>query len=1715
MPRDINSNASPTVRVNPREDSRGSSARGSNNTVEVEQRGSRDSSDVVDRSASSDSQSRNRGQSQQQQRQSQADAARAQREAEAAAAAARKAKEDESKRRQDEYNRRKESIQQSLASSVRNAMAASGLNPTSRPSDQQAETKENNASTQGRVSRISGNNVAVSSAPGIDDNVGSRDVQEGENQLSGRQVSQVSADQVMQDEPVAESYKANRRQSDIQSRGNEGQRSRQATTAGNAQRTEDTTRRQSDAREMPNEGFQNAMPQSAVPRNERVDSPQEPRVPTREAYRNYVNSTNQMLEEKAQANGIHTESREYAQQVTGEAPPLYDEDVLWNQGYEVTGKKRNKWERIVERGESSRYRKSFLNIKESRGDISFDANEPETTFLTKLRKARNQMKMRYLNPSLVHIAGERFETHTEKVSRKVNGKKVEEEHTYARRVYSERIQYAINEIQNIYDCSISDVLRLIQLRAGLGIDVNGTIASVDPKEFKLTEDQAFEIMRDICDSQRENGHPLGPVRGKPGGSGVRDDTGKFVVVAGTRCFSLGYMPKDLINSLSRNWGSALHGLSERQIQKMIADTWINETYPQLCANTGGNLMHQARAIENMVRAMASIDGVNSSALGIPKVTERKTLMQMRAEQASTEDDAIREANEVKHNRIQAALNAWTSRYQKSGTTRNSDGSISSWSKRRRNKGGDAFRTLSNLERASKAANIMVMVSSVPEAFIARREQSLANWLSETAFRSMHENVASRYSVTDRLSLVASTKEAVDALTVAESLYRIGGHTAIDAFFAEMDDSGHYMNRLTKADLREFLRRWGVAGDSITDELRDRMGLKTPGEIAGFLSNLSAVLDGAMLGSGMFRDGESQQFVRMSMAEMARASVHGRESYTNGQVEQWADRGGGEEMIRSLLQTDAGREAFMTQGITSLARKSPVEHMMRRLMAKNGLTEFAVRTMFDRFPEYGVNKVLEMMPMSNTLSFLASRGISSVGDVLAQAGREAPSNVVSNAAQSIGDRMLRTRDYQAGGRLSFAEGFRKNLMYDCVMGGEKILIAGIYAAVIAALGGLQPPDDDRDRYNWSEWKIGSGDDAIPIKWAWWMDDLSGIGLPLGMAWAICEQGGWSDEAKSTATNTFINAVANLNSGTAVFDFIDLVNNFDQEVDAALDTQGGYEPSRDEWLMTAIEQGFWDMVGDLTPTFVGQLLVPWSKDFIVRGGDQDAHTASKVYDTSRKSKSEAEEEQKTQRTGSYSDYMRRRATQTNILYAMFMDWITGAGDDESDLTGYKYTEQPLDTMVDPYAQKMFDRFFLDLDPATTDIPPGLSEEDRAAELDERAEDVVQWIDDHYTNATQAALDGFVLNYDARVNCINYCHKMINKAWENYYSSLNNGWLDDDDYQAVLQTRKDAIDHYNNLIYNYFQSDEIGWSLPRYVRQESDRETRYVDSQGNPMTYLDTLPTSVQRIADSVMNPLMRSLELGDRGTIGNRALEESYWYGNRNNILPFYSPIEEGKGRNYETIPYNIVLDEDGNPVNDVGAMYDNAATMDPITMGRLEGKDVQELMWGGQGNNLKDDVSEELAIPREGVPTLGGSGGSGGGRPWRLLESSVPEELGLGSLDADAVSERLGIPASLPTDGKYAAQSAHDAEQASNASGGGSGYRGGYNYSSGGGSYYYSGGGGGYSSAYNPRIYSNARQVNSDRASGMRTYAPYKPTTTYLRPSFYTKGSREAYKRSDL
>lgn len=59
---------------------------------------------------------------------------------------------------------------------------------------------------------------------------------------------------------------------------------------------------------------------------------------------------------------------------------------------------------------------------------------------------------------------------------------------------------------------------------------------------------------------------------------------------------------------------------------------------------------------------------------------------------------------------------------------------------------------------------------------------------------------------------------------------------------------------------------------------------------------------------------------------------------------------------------------------------------------------------------------------------------------------------------------------------------------------------------------------------------------------------------------------------------------------------------------------------------------------------------------------------------------------------------------------------------------------------------------------------------------------------------------------------------------------------------------------------------------------------------------------------------------------------------------------------------------------------------------------------------------------------------------------------------------------------------------------------------------YGGGGGG---GYTPNLYSRLPSVNMPYASTMYAERSYDPNYDYLRPNFETKGSREAYKRSDI
>lgn len=1489
---------------------------------------------------------------------------------------------------------------------------------------------------------------------------------------------------------------------------------------------------------------------------------------TRDAFNDYVARTNEQIGELAAARQ-QQQARLRQERIQNRIDREARNDEPTTRWTNVTGARTDEQmiDRIIDDAftrherEYERARNSDANVKVSPKATSreiadaIDRND-EPAFMRALSTAQNLMMKRFLNPYSLRVAGMTVQTR----KRSVDGK----ERVEARIAYSERIREAIGSVRKVYNCSEYNVLQLVQLRAGLGVSIDGTIANIDPDDFQLTDDQFYQLCRDIVRSQDVNGNPLGPVQGTPGG--VRDDTGRFVVVAGTRCFPLGYMPQQLIEDLSASPNSELHNLTEQQLQVMIGNQWLNQTYPQLVANTGGKLAYQARAIENMMRAMMAIDGKNPADLDIPEAQHNRTIMAMRLERETISDKSLVRANQEKQRRMEREVEHWYHMQRKSGGSRDGGARIVSASDRRRNSIGDAARGVSNLTKMAKAANIFVWVTSPLEAAQAMMEQKVGNSFYDFfLYHGLHEKEMQAYRVTDRLDEVARGRDAIEALDVVNTLFRIGGNSAVTAFIETLNDTdGRHKYQMTRADMIRFLQDSGVMSDAtITDRVRQVFGIK-PGQESAFRANMQGILnatESALLStSDIFKESESRQFIQMSMAEMGRASIRGRESYNSSEVEEWAGQGGA-QLVRSLLMTDAGHEAFMTQGVTSLGRKSPMSRLTRKIMTANGVTELAVRTMFDRFPEYGMAKIERQIPLSNTMSYLASYGISSWGDMLSmQAGEIGMPHV-----QAVGNEMSRMRDYQMGGTMGFWEGLRKNLLYDTVMASNKLMMAALYKGFITMLGGIRRPPEDDDEYNWSEWLIGDDKNAMPIKWAWFMDDLSGVSLPLGTAWAIAEEGGYSPESVAIAASVFVNAMANMNNGTALFDAIDLVKNFDMNLD---DAKGKivdlYKSGWNDNLSTSINIGFWELFGDITPTIVEQML-PWSKDGLFRT-DDDSHSASYVYDTDKYTLEEAIAGNHVKYIDDPNERRLRNAVKYNPLAGLILDKITGA---DKEGRSYRYTNMPLSTMADDLYKATWDRFYLDLSTDNPEVP---------TDLDERKEFVYAWAEDtleeilseYGNNPTKAAANGLVLNVDARAALKAYCNHMLydvlpaqkSEKLQNARIEYGSKYLPDDEYNRISDFYDAEYDRYRSIRDEWFGQDSpIPWSIPRYIQQESSVETRYVDEDQNASNYLNyALNTQQKAGLRNTITSVADMLGLGEYGDAlssmitDEQAQPQRYAYGNRPNALPFATPRQEGKGYNYESIPIWAITDRNGNLVTDMQGVYDMTEGM-VAQSGRNKGKNLRELFFAGQGTNtgyqvdengkpVRDEdgkyvpnlADEKLNLGPNDVPTLGSSTD---GRVWYAMDEKMPDVLQK-VMDGDeaTINQILGFDMSTKdnndntkaneksdgkTNGKADASTNGNGESAEvneNADDIDNAFYDGSNYYNGGGNYYYGGssysGSYSYSSGgsyeYNPKIYSSSKQVYSDRASGLSTRSPYKATSTYLRPSFYTKGSRKPYSR---
>lgn len=1339
--------------------------------------------------------------------------------------------------------------------------------------------------------------------------------------------------------------------------------------------------------------------------------------------------------------------------------------------------------------------------RQANGYVNFDPNTTERDVVRNTERSIDSTAMIYANPLLVKIEGQHIErTPVEGDTRVVEGKL---------RWLNKKgrdVEGAIGMVRREYGCSVMSVLRLVYGRLGLSVDTHNKICGKSLDEFVLPADVFIEACNDIVKSQKDYGIPIAIVDGIPGGfNNSRDDTGMFPVLGGTRCYPLGMVNLKTFDDLRRDPNSPLHGMSATDFYQKCQDEWINRTQPSILANTTGPLAYQASALNTAMRAVMSIDGARLDYFNISEQEIYRTRAQIQAQRMEAGDRSVQEAFDAKMDMMPTVLGRWARMNFKDSGSRNngSDGDgkdpVGAFpgpgSVTRRTMVGKFLDKYNSVSNAVHTLWLGVLVTSPVEGAISTAQQQVVVSM-QNMYRnhiSKKANLGNRFDKTDYLRDIMSQEDAIEAIEALKMLYRIGGRTAVDAFRMDRNDTniGTRYN-LTKQDAMDFLQRWGSDQGS---------------EIMDKINKMTSML---MIGDGMFNKTKSQQFLDMALFEMAQREIgQSGEVLDNADLEEIARsgefrNGAGEALVNALIDTAAGYEAFKTMDATSLARTNPWTRATTVVLKKNSVIDTTVRALIGRFPEYGMNYISRMIPLSNTFSYLTSNLVKK-GAMKSSEAVEV-TDAFTRGYKDAADAISRISDYQIGmDSVDFMSGLYKNLAYDVVsFGGNYILMGALSRTIIMLLGGLVPPDDPTKKTLASEWVIrGLG---VPVKAAWFMDDIVGCGLPLAYAWILSD--GWdeydqdgnvvrhvdagSDEATGVASSVFINTVSNFLQGNFVVDAIDFVNNFDENfneifrTDVADEVRAHYGDDaadmsdadlRREWAASRVECVLWDLFGDLTPPILNEIL-PGTRDSLF-GRDGYVHTTNKKYDEAY-DRETAKNEWRTKDV-TYAEHQRLLRTQDNVLSAFLADLLIA-----KDGIEYQYQNMPIDTVQDPrnLGENSFENLFalpLTLDNGSPNVdltgPDGVpdgktdSAEERQEYLFGRAEEVCKTIYDEYILAggypETAVIDGFYIPFDARLNAINYCYYMQGKIKSDINERKKVEFIPEDEYQTMW----DEVDKYKTILNDYLNNEDIPWRAPRYAHLETDRETMYVDQNGNATNALDP---SAQAI---------------------------SYEYGNDRGMMPFVSPRDTGMF-NYNTKLWDVMLDENGEPMNDLGRIWEQAENAGTIPIGRWQGNDVLEQMASGNGPH-DTDRAEQLAQQFGDLLTLGY-------RSYEPFEGTYPDWLK--NPDADTIARMLGIASYIPGDETEPVKT----ESTSGGSGYSSSYsRGGRSYYSGGGGYSYYSSGGSYSNAYNPKIYSNARQVNGDRASGLSTRQPYKATNTYLRPNFYTKGSREAYKRSDI
>jgi len=1182
--------------------------------------------------------------------------------------------------------------------------------------------------------------------------------------------------------------------------------------------------------------------------------------------------------------------------------------------------------------------------------------------------------------------------------------------------------------------SLSDCLALVFIRGGITVDTKGNIGGVPADQFELPEETLVRLCRDIELSMKMTNY-TNPFKIIPG---------EQPFMYNTRCYPLGYCPSFLLQRLKANPNSKWHNMSTREIQQVIGQEWLQNTLPTLVANTehsGQGGLSQRYAIYEGMRALLSLDGMTGQARAWGITAEAEfTALQMMNETSQLKnangDPQIISAMEERDRRVREGVDRLKNQVFRK-TRRMEDGRFldEQWVKRENSFGEGCHLVGAAMKSMGLVGNVGAIIGNYGEHWKGNGYAILANkYLMHRAMGKLEkskyfqEGDMERFVVKNYTKDLATASEAKENLEAVQLLAGVGGIEALRAF------SGADGLALTKDDVKKFLNQ--MIGEQKDPSRKMRM--------VNALNNLTSNMMAGNMGT---RGMDNKRMLEMFMINMAIAKKNGKRYIDAETMDKAIASKGYGQFVKEMLAFPEMTDAFLSTTNLTTGRINPAQRQIQLFLKRNGLTDLVVSTALDTYTTYGVNVIQALFPFSNTISYFALHGINWTRGTL--------ESDMSN--------------YQLGGLDEFRDGLAKNMVYDAMKLGDQLLVGLLYWGIIELLG-LDEPPEDYNIFDWVEYSIGgklgdgTGAKVIP---AWWMNDLVGWGLPLGMALAVTNHYGSDRGAK-----VFWSGVYDMAEGSSVLDVLEIMTHSGENAELLMARMGEDEymvPENPESFFRAMVEHYLiaEPIRKLTPYPVNNLLPLLSRDTMIVGDDARDRSATKVYDRDNYDAETAEMEQRTKNVDDYQEIMRRRDSKSNFVYALMNNMFHNhqlLDDGTTDKTGYAWFEMPIATRKDPVRMVWYAKNDFDFNDAPQD-----SAEERTAWLDAKAEDVLADIDS-FTSPEQAIANGFSLSYNARVNAIDYCYRQIALLRNDYVMRLNSGEYADYTVGTNARNRMNQkISQYYDYVNDWLKSDSIPWRDAGYERLITDWNEVYTHEDGSPATEWEWL-----------FAPLT-----------GKNIKKEFVPRGNHpTSFLPFTTVDPTDRGYNEETINNWYV-----EGLTDLNFVHNLLLDTEPIDYGQDAGRYAGQVIFGGQGDLTTPD--EQLNIPYDNSQpsTLG-------------QRSYVPSEYSLPDSIKDMTQKDSAAAIGIDMDQlDEIEQGIYDKDG-----------KGGGNYSLpyrtwtryGGRSSSYGGG-----TSYSPKIYSNPRSVNADYAKGMSVRQPYGATKTYLRPNFETKGSREAYRRSDF